>query len=653
MSTTHGTASAPSSTQDGAMALSKNPVSFLTLGLKLLIGVALVSNLCIGTLLAVSWHANRQVFQKNEELTQLRETLSDNLREEIVHLQEKYLQIPKLLEVDPTKAIMGWLSQHHPVKSEAVIEGRSHYKSYFSRTQRRDIGKGNFIPHIVDGKLMLSHGLLDDAGNFKDAVKIMELSSSDPEADQKRVADQINTLYGADNSDTLKQNIAALTGLLADEAIKAEKTRNEIVQFVQRIATEDEAIQLFGQQKQRLTLYIAIATIILNLLVLHFLTWFIVEKPLRKLYGVIQRIQQGQETRIPYQRRRDKVGVLARTIKSFKDALDNLKQEDVRKQKEQKMIQGLISQMTEMIHDLQTRSSEMSAAASTLHDFAIHTEEESSSVNESSTHTAEHTDAVSKAAKQLKLAVENIGRQIDTQKGLMESITTVAVQSRKNMTALDEASKEIVSIVQIVKDISSRTKLLALNANIEAARAGTAGRGFVVVATEIRALSNQTENATGEIAEKIGGIRQASNNIIESIKCIETQVDSLSHSSTQIHSAVAQQKIATAEIAQNVNLTSNETQDVSRHIQEVKEVAEKTRGLSSRVHEDSKTLSEGLEQLLAETMANLTGLDLEMNEIICLDHAVKKGDRGRGGRADIYRECISRLEDEKLMADAA
>ena len=95
--------SAPSSTQDGAVALSKNPISFLTLGLKLLIGVALVSNLCIGTLLAVSWHANRQVSQKNEELTQLRETLSDNLREEIVHLQEKYLQIPKLLKVDPTK----------------------------------------------------------------------------------------------------------------------------------------------------------------------------------------------------------------------------------------------------------------------------------------------------------------------------------------------------------------------------------------------------------------------------------------------------------------------------------------------------------------------------------------------------------------------
>ena len=650
MSTTHA-ASAPSSTQDGAVALSKNPVSFLTLGLKLLIGVALVSNLCIGTLLAVSWHANQQVSQKNEELTQLRETLSDNLREEIVHLQEKYLQIPKLLEVDPTKAIMGWISQHHPVKSETVVEGRSHYKSYFSRTQRRDIGKGNFISHIVDGKLMLSHGLLDDAGNFKDAVKIMELSSSDPEADQKRVADQINALHGADNSDTLKQNIAALTGLLADEAIKAEKTRNEIVQFVQRITAEDEAIQLFGQQKQRLTLYIAIATIILNLLVLHFLTWFIVEKPLRKLYGVIQRIQQGQETRIPYQRRRDKVGVLARTIKSFKDALDNLKQEDVRKQKEQKMIQGLISQMTEMIHDLQTRSSEMSGAASTLHDLAIRTETESSSVNESSTHTAQHTDAVSKAAKQLKLAVDNIGRQIDTQKGLMESITTVAVQSRENMTALDEASKEIVSIVQIVKDISAQTKLLALNANIEAARAGSSGRGFVVVATEIRELSNQTENATGEIADKIGGIQQASNNIIESIRRIETQVDSLSHSSTQIHSAVAQQKTSTAEIAQNVDLTSNETQDVSRRIQEVKEVAEKTRGLSSRVHEDTRELSQGLEQLLAEAMDKLSGVGLEMNEIICIDHAVKKG--AQGGRAGIYRECISRLEDEKLMVDAA
>ena len=256
-----------------------------------------------------------------------------------------------------------------------------------------------------------------------------------------------------------------------------------------------------------------------------------------------------------------------------------------------------------------------------------------------------------KRQKQLKLAVDNIGRQIDTQKGLMESITTVAVQSRENMIALDEASKEIVSIVQIVKDISAQTKLLALNANIEAARAGTSGRGFVVVATEIRELSNQTENATGEIADKIGGIQQASNNIIESIKRIETQVGSLSHSSGQIHSAVVQQKSATTDIAENADLTSNETQEVSRSIQELKEVAEKTRGLSSRVHEDTRELSQGLEQLLAEAMAKLAGVGLEMNEIICIDHAVKKG--SQGGRAGIYRECISRLEDEKLMADAA
>lgn len=639
----------PSSIQqpaDEAVALSKNPVSFLTLGLKLLIGVALVSNLCIGTLMVVNWQANQEVTQKNEALAKLRDTLSDNLREEIVHLQDKYLQIPQYLEVDPTKDILNWIKKNHPVKSEQVIEGRSNYKSFFSRTQRRDIGNGRFVVHVMDGTLMLSAGVMDEQGEFKDAVKMLSLTSDSPDQDKEIVNSKIEKMNSADNSDALKQNIASLIGLLADEAIEAEKTRNEIVQFVEGIAKEDEAIKLFGEEKQRLTFYIAAATVILNLVVLYLLTWFIVEKPLRKLYRVIQRIQEGQETRIPYQKRRDKVGVLARTIKSFKDALDNLKKEDLRKQQEQRMIQELIRRMTEMIHDLQTRSTEMSHAASTLHDLAVRTEAESTSVNESSTQTAERTDAVSEAAHRLKLAVDNIGNQIDTQKALMEKITAVAVDSRENMRALDSASKEIVSIIQIVKDISSQTKLLALNANIEASRAGASGKGFIVVASEIRELSNQTEAATGEIAEKIGGIQKASNNIIDSIQSIERRVDSLAHSSSQIHGAVSQQQSATSDIAHNADLTSHETQDVSRRIHEVKEVAEQTRDLSSQVHKDSQKLSNGLEELLNEAMQKLSGVGLSGDQIVCIDTAIKKG-RQRGRRVEMVKACVANLEQEE------
>ena len=206
----------------------------------------------------------------------------------------------------------------------------------------------------------------------------------------------------------------------------------------------------------------------------------------------------------------------------------------------------------------------------------------------------------------------------------MQLIKTTTQEGAERIGALGEKSKEIGNIVDTINQISEQTNLLALNAAIEAARAGEAGRGFAVVADEVRKLAEESQKATKQIDAMVSDITESTNQAVNSMKKGVTDVE---ESSTIVNNALESlEAISTSitlienkvtEIKQATDTQLKHAENVQKAIEGVSTVSEQSAASSQEVSSSIQETTNAIEQIAdmshnlaekAETLKRLTDL---------------------------------------------
>jgi methyl-accepting chemotaxis protein len=251
---------------------------------------------------------------------------------------------------------------------------------------------------------------------------------------------------------------------------------------------------------------------------------------------------------------------------------------------------------------------QLEAAAGTLTRTAETTQSLSSQAAGASEQASTNMQSVASATEELSASVDEIGRQVQESNRIAEAAVQQAEQTDGRIGKLSRAAQEIGDVVKLITAIAEQTNLLALNATIEAARAGEAGRGFAVVASEVKSLASQTAKATDEISSHIAGMQSATQESVTAIKEIGGTIAQISTIASTIASAVEEQSSATQEIARSVQTVAEGTHEAAANILEVNRGAAETGSASGDVLDSARTLSTESTRLREELdrfMANI------------------------------------------------
>ena len=210
-----------------------------------------------------------------------------------------------------------------------------------------------------------------------------------------------------------------------------------------------------------------------------------------------------------------------------------------------------------------TISARVGEIASATEDVSRRTEAQAATLEETAAALNQMTEAVRTVADRSK-AVDAIVLEARSQAATSGSVVDSAVSA---MQAIEARSSEISKIVRVIDDIAFQTNLLALNAGVEAARAGEAGRGFMVVATEVRQLAQRSGEAAGTIRDIVAGSSQQVEEGVtlvsragEALSEIIARVNSISDLVTEIARGTAEQAQGLGEINSGVNNLDTVTQ---------------------------------------------------------------------------------------------
>ncbi|NOX08753.1 MAG: methyl-accepting chemotaxis protein [Gammaproteobacteria bacterium] len=398
-----------------------------------------------------------------------------------------------------------------------------------------------------------------------------------------------------DGKQELAENI--LYGTAQEAFRSARKAVNELADYqIKRAERRHTNAEMAFEEMQVLTISVIIAI----LLFASFISWYIVRsivQPVSLMRDVLELMDQGDLTHQVDYHSDDEIGEMVVTLnKSI-----------VTQQK-------IIATVSNTVDELSSAGEEMSVitgqTSQTIHEQRGETEQVATAMTEMTATVQEVATNITHAATAANDASDQTKAGSVVVQQAIAQINTLAQQLELSAEAIQEVEKNseaISTVLDVIKGIAEQTNLLALNAAIEAARAGEQGRGFAVVADEVRTLAGRTQQATEEINKMIDQLQAGAKKAVEvmeqsraqsqsavdfasqsgdALQTISTSVERINEMSAQIASAAEEQSSVSEEINCNIvrisdmsNKTAEGAEETATASQDLARMAASLQGL--------------------------------------------------------------------------
>jgi len=199
---------------------------------------------------------------------------------------------------------------------------------------------------------------------------------------------------------------------------------------------------------------------------------------------------------------------------------------------------------------------------------------------------------VASGTEQMSVSIREISENAARAAGVAARAVEVTASTTAVVTKLGQSSAEIGNVIKLITSIAEQTNLLALNATIEAARAGEAGKGFAVVADEVKQLAQETARATEDIGQRVAAIQTDTGGAVSAIDEISSIIGQINEFQTTIASAVEEQSATTSEMGRSVNDAADAGTQVAQTVEEVSRAVQQTTDGADRSHQASGELAQ-------------------------------------------------------------